>query len=290
MTDQNLKSLKVLLAAMSEDHLGKEDFVAEFEKVVALVKQIEQQNIQEFEQIHSTLATFAKKIESDTNTNFDVLKSQLCQDMDKKMAEMMKQHEAKMCAMDNKMMEVKDGEDADPEMIIERLKSEMNIPSIDDLKNELPVAGEQIRNALELLQGEERLDSSAIKGLDKLITPGGEVRMIGGARGIQLQIGGVKQGLVNSLNLVAGAGVSFNYNRSGGRNDLTISASGAALAILAATGAVDDSNTTFTFTSTPVLVVVNGATYRDGHGCAITGNSVVLDNAVGVGGDIYAIG
>jgi len=59
--------------------------------------------------------------------------------------------------------------------------------------------------------------------------------------------------------------------------------------ILEATGTIDDSNTTFTFSSSPSLIVVNGAVYRNGHGCTIAGLNVTLDNPVGTGGDIYGI-
>lgn len=43
------------------------------------------------------------------------------------------------------------------------------IPTIEDIEADLPKLGLEIRNALELLQDDERLDSSAIKGLDELI-------------------------------------------------------------------------------------------------------------------------
>lgn len=42
------------------------------------------------------------------------------------------------------------------------------IPKIEDIENDLPKLGARIRDALELLQGEERLDASAIKNLKEL--------------------------------------------------------------------------------------------------------------------------
>lgn len=44
-----------------------------------------------------------------------------------------------------------------------------HIPTIEQIGEKLPQMGEEIRNALELLQGEERLDFSAIKGLRKIL-------------------------------------------------------------------------------------------------------------------------
>ena len=39
------------------------------------------------------------------------------------------------------------------------------IPTIEQVENDLPKLGERIRDGLEVLQGEERLDASAVKGL-----------------------------------------------------------------------------------------------------------------------------
>lgn len=59
--------------------------------------------------------------------------------------------------------------------------------------------------------------------------------------------------------------------------------------ILAASGTIDDSNTTFTFAQKPTLVVVNGVSYREDKGWTYTSGNVVLDSAVGTGGDIYGL-
>lgn len=114
---------------------------------------------------------------------------------------------------------------------------------------------------------------------------------IGPSRGHFLYIDGEKKGLVNTVNLIPGTGVTLSYSRANGRNDITINASGSgSLSVLAATGTVDDSNTTFTFASEPTLVIVNGASYRHGHGVTIATTTATLDNPVGTGGDIYALG
>lgn len=68
------------------------------------------------------------------------------------------------------------------------------------------------------------------------------------------------------------------------------SSTGAGLSVLTTTGTVDDSNVTFPFTSAPTLVVVNGVSYRNGHGVTISGTTAVLDTPAGVGGDVYGLG
>jgi hypothetical protein len=152
-----------------------------------------------------------------------------------------------------------------------------------------PDAPEQVRDKLETLRDDARLDASAIKNLPEVIkqsTPASS----GISRGIQLYVGGRKKGLAQYINLIAGSGITLTYANANGRNDITVSASSQPLSILVATGAVDDSNKVFTFASTPSLVVVNGAPYRHGHGVTISSLTATLDNPVGTGGDIYAIG
>lgn len=64
---------------------------------------------------------------------------------------------------------------------------------------------------------------------------------------------------------------------------------GEKIGFLDATGSVDDANVEFTFAIEPLIVVVNGVSYRHTHGCTIAGTTVTLDYAVGTGGDIFGI-
>lgn len=54
-------------------------------------------------------------------------------------------------------------------------------------------------------------------------------------------------------------------------------------------GTVDDSNTSFTAASVPNLVIINGASYRNGHGVTISGTAITTDAPVGSGGDICGL-
>ena len=55
-------------------------------------------------------------------------------------------------------------------------------------------------------------------------------------------------------------------------------------------GSIDNSNTIFTFASTPTIVVVNGNSYINGAGVTISGTTVTLASPAGVGGSVYALG
>lgn len=162
-------------------------------------------------------------------------------------------------------------------------------------KDGSPDSAEQVRDKLETLKENERLDKSAIKGLEGIeenikqlqIRPTGR----GGGKGFTLYTGGTKRLLTaQTLNIVGGAGITISYAYASGRNDITITATGSAsLTPITVTGTINDSNVTFTAASTPNLVMVNGAAYRSGHGVTIVGTAITLDNPVGTGGDIYCI-
>lgn len=159
---------------------------------------------------------------------------------------------------------------------------------------------EQLVKKLESLEGEGRLDKSAIRGLtdleeniDKKIS---KIPRGGGARGIQLYVNGGKKGLATMFNLIPGTNVSFTYDYANGRNDLTINATGggsASFSVITVSGTVNDTNKSFTASTTPVLVIINGTSYRT-TGDSITwtyvGSALTLSQAVGSGGSIYAIG
>lgn len=161
-----------------------------------------------------------------------------------------------------------------------------------DGKDGSPDMADDIRNKLELLTGDERLDKSAVKGIEQIDSSIKELRARPAAAGrslLQLYVNGAKKGAVQYLN-ITGTGVS--YASASGRNDVTITGGGGggSLSVLTATGTVNDSNLTFTFVSTPTLVNVNGATYTDGHGVSISGSTATLDAAPGVGGFVYGLG
>lgn len=69
-------------------------------------------------------------------------------------------------------------------------------------------------------------------------------------------------------------------------NPLSVVASGG-ITILTATGTIDDTNTTFTFVSKPVEIVINGSSYIENGGWTWSGLTATLDFPVGDGGKIY---
>ena len=168
----------------------------------------------------------------------------------------------------------------------------------DSVESIKPLTGVEIVDLLENLQGEYRLDKSAIKGLEELEKKIGQnpVSFVSGPRGIEIYASGVLKGRSQYINFIAGSGISITANTVGERLDLTFNASGSgAFSVLSPTsGTIDDTNTVFGFDSQPTLVIINGAAYQSTGGAITwTWNSdtseVTLSAPVGSGGSIYAL-
>lgn len=91
---------------------------------------------------------------------------------------------------------------------------------------------------------------------------------------------------------------SIDFTGSGlsasGDPDVTVNGTGGgsgSLGELAATGAKDDTNREFTFASKPVVIIVNGSSYRENRGWTWNGGTLTatLASPVGAGGDIYGL-
>ncbi len=130
-----------------------------------------------------------------------------------------------------------------------------------------PDTAEQVRDKLESLVDDERLDISAIKGMDKTLADirgsGKKISIAGGAgRGIQLYVGGVKKGLVQYANIVAGPNMTITDSVTNGLHTLTFTASGGSgFSQLSATETPNGTIKVFTFsaaTAQPSFLVVDG--------------------------------
>ncbi len=111
---------------------------------------------------------------------------------------------------------------------------------------------------LESLEGDDRLDASAIKNLPKSTST--NPSFFSGGRGINLYVDETKKGLVKSLNLKAGTGVVLTYSTINGLETVTISAG--ATGYQSPVGVVDGENKTFTFANTPNAITVDGVVMR----------------------------
>lgn len=137
------------------------------------------------------------------------------------------------------------------------------------LKEEIETenTAEKERDRLETLQDDERLDKSAIKGLEELekelrdaINTGKDVKVVAGPGGGSfVYIDGAKKGLLRAFNLKAGTGMTLTYSVVSGLPTITFaSTGGGGFTKLTATGTRDGSNADFTFISEPSYIVSDG--------------------------------
>lgn len=137
----------------------KEEFTKNVEELLKFLVAMQKRNDTEIQNLQETYAQVIDLLKGEHGTDLEEVK-QLCTET---MRKMMSEHQAKMQAMDEKMAEVingVDGTDADEERVMEMVLAK--IPPVKELEPETP---EGIRDKLETLVDEERLDVSAIKGL-----------------------------------------------------------------------------------------------------------------------------
>jgi len=176
--DEDIQNLSILLGAMKKNHLGREEFDLKFEEVLKLIIQIEKKNEDQISEMKRTTEMLEEYIKGENEKKH----GETMEKVDGHIGEMKGKHEEMMKRMEEKMSMMKDGQDADPNTVAEIVKGMIEIPEVEDIEKNLAKLGEPIRDGLELLQGDERLDVSAIKGLQELLD-GLKTTRVGGGGG-----------------------------------------------------------------------------------------------------------
>jgi len=143
-----------LFQSLLDDHLGKAEFTARFKTVVEHVQATDAKLAESFK----TLANHINQSSTDSSASIAKLQDEL-------RAALIQAHNAideRMGAMEARINSVKDGDDADSEEVILEVLARLQFPEQKEIILDTP---EEIRNKLELLQDDERLEQSAIKNL-----------------------------------------------------------------------------------------------------------------------------
>jgi len=166
MINKNLQNLKVLLSAMETDHLSKTDFTKYFEQVVNLVKKIEAKNLQEMAEFRTLVESVKNKLNTDNSTTSDKLNRQISAELESLLRRFSAKSKEIDNKVDNKLASVRDGLDADEEVIVEKVLAQIKLPEYKETILDTP---EQLRDKLETLQGEKEIRITAIEELKKEI-------------------------------------------------------------------------------------------------------------------------
>lgn len=154
----------------------------------------------------------------------------------------------------SRMDAIRDGEDAviTDEQIDEAAKRAFAMIELPDFQALITAEPTAIRDALELLQGDERLEMSAVKDLEQTLN---DIRasiqrsMLGG--------GGTSQNKVQEMitaSLASSGGVTFETP----------------------SGDVDSTNVTYNVTQTPKYIISDGATYFENAGYTLAGLTITM--------------
>jgi hypothetical protein len=174
---KNLENLQLLLKTMDSDHLSKEDFDTKIEIIASFIKKLEAKNIQEFKDIRAVLEVFQSKLTNDTTSTLEELKSQINDEVSEQLTMILSEHNQKMKEISQKILDVRDGQDADENKIVEDVLAKIKLP---EQKEIILDDAFEIRNKLETLNGEERLRIEAINGLQEILDELKNRKVIGG--------------------------------------------------------------------------------------------------------------
>ena len=280
MNDQKLEKLKGIIDILQKDTVSTDEFAQVMAGVINSIKDLKTLTQKQVDGVEQAFQKLTDKVTSDNTDQIAKLKKQLITYCTTEVGKMIAEHDQQIMEMDDKIDAIPS---VDENKIISKVLAQL--PADED------VTPEQIRDDLESLQGDNRLDVSAIKGIELKTNAKGKPIGFGG-RGFYLYVAGAKKGLAQFVNLVAGSNVTIADSIVNGLHTLTFSStggSGGGLSLITSSGTINDSNTAFPFASKPITVVVNGLSYRENHGWSWDGVNATLDNPVGTGGDIYAV-
>lgn len=178
--DKNIQKLSKLLATLDENHLSKADFEEAMKKIVGFLTEVNKRNREEFVDVTKKLAQTFDGLKSDIKAELDRQVGGRIQELSASEQKTVKTLDAALKGIErvveDRLSELKDGESPAVETIVEALK-----PFIPAPLQGSPDTAEDIRNKLELLEGDERLSIDAIRGLKEelakkaVVTGGGIV-------------------------------------------------------------------------------------------------------------------
>jgi hypothetical protein len=268
---------------MLDDHLGKKEFTDAFRLVIKQITDLKKSNEQEWTLIHSALQMLETKLREQTAGELETVRSEA--------GSTIKAHlsliDQKLKEVDAKLATIRDGEDADPQLVADIVLSQIKLP---DVKEQIVDTPQDVLNKLLVLPEKERLGIDDIPGLrallDELKTSNtGSTKAGWGAHPLTIAGAGTTKSKTTRHINFTGSGVSSVVRNPDGTVDVTINGGGGA-SFETPVGTVDDANVTFTVSNDPIYIVVNGAQYFSGAGYSYAGGTITLDNPVGTGGFI----
>ena len=274
ISEQNIKKLGSLLSLINEDKLTltKEEFLKSFQNVVNLVLKIEKSLVEKHDKNIADMKELFEMLKSQTGKAVSEDTSTAIKQLTGKIEKSLREQESGMKFIYDKVKKIKegkDGKDADIDKIIKEVLAKISIPKIEKM------TAEQLRDSLEELSGDERIDWKSIRGLEEALKDtrvGTGMAIFGGNRPLQIQEAGtVKDKATRFLNFT-GASISRSAN---GVTTIAISGGG----VETPSGTMNSANKTFTVLHTPLWINWQGQMLYSGSGYSLAGLTLTLDEA-----------
>jgi len=149
-----------------DESVTKDEFVTSFQTVLSYVKELQATNNREFALMKSAISMMGEKMAADNSSDMTAAKKEMMDVCAKEMASMKKN----MDTMSKEQMDCM-------KFVYDKVASIENGKDADEEKKD---TAEDERNRLESLKGDERLDKSAIRGLDEELKKVSSITRIGG--------------------------------------------------------------------------------------------------------------
>lgn len=164
MADEKKPNLIDLMRQMADDHLGKAEFLKAFEGVLQRVKELDERvtgNVSTLtEQIENRVEDLRQGSESDLASFKSEAQTYVLGEVTR-LADLI---QGKLKEADDAIAQARALEAPDPETVTQEVLTRIHLPAQKEILLDTP---EDIRNKLEVLQGDERLDIDAIRDLRK---------------------------------------------------------------------------------------------------------------------------
>jgi len=161
-SEKNLAKLTRLFSLMDEDSLTKEDFLKSFKNVIDFITRMDKALNLKNEKAVANLDNLFKELDTKLSSSTKADVSGSITELKGVVQKALHEQQIGMNFINDKVSKLKNGLDADETKIISKVLKE--IPKQKDIVLD---TAEELRNKLESLTGEERLDWEAIRGLSE---------------------------------------------------------------------------------------------------------------------------
>ena len=271
--EEKLKKFQDLLRMVNES-LTRKEFTESFQNIVNLVLKVEKSLVAKHDKNIAGLKELFRALESQIKTSTNAEVSTTLKELKDITRKALKEQDAGMSFMRDKLKEYAKQKAKDDE----KLKNEL-LAQIPEIKETILDTPEKMRDKLESLRKDERIDISAIRGIEDEIKKmrdekaGTGMYLFGGNRPLQIQENGtVKDKATRYINFT---GATVTRDSTG---VLTVAVTGGG-GVETPSGTQNGTNKIFTVLHTPLYLSFNGQNLYENNGYTLATLTITFDVA-----------